>query len=96
MITQFPKLMIGASKLQKTAMVCFIVGKFMMPATAFSMFFIGKTAGIVSLGIYASLIVACICICLYDRYYHVPFVEQGDIKKLEARLTKLKSQQEIK
>ena len=91
-VNGFPELMIGASSVQKTAMLCFVAGKFMMPLTVFARFFIGEQAGYACLGIYTGLIVACIVICMYDRYYHVPFVEENEIKLLEKKLIKLKRQ----
>jgi len=92
MIYKASDLMIGASNLQKTAMVCFLLGKLMMPTTVFARFAYGPQAGYICLGIYASLIVACFLICLYDRYYYVPFVEENQIAILEKKLAKLKSQ----
>ena len=82
--------MIGTSKLQKIAMVCFLLGKFMMPATVCARLLIGEQAGYTCLGVYASLIVSCILICLYDRYYYVPYVEENQIEILEKRLAELK------
>ena len=83
-------LMIGTSKLQKIAMVCFLLGKFMMPVTVCARMIVGRQAGNTCLGIYAGLIVACILICLYDRFYYVPYVEEDRIKKLEEELTRLR------
>ena len=92
MIYKASDLMTGANKLQKTAMVCFLLGKLMMPTTVFARFTYGPQAGHTCLGIYASLIVACIVICLYDRFYYVPYVEEDQIAILEKKLAKLKSQ----
>ena len=85
-------LMIGTSRLQKIAMACFILGKLMMPATVCARLLIGEKAGFTCLGIYSGLIVACILICLYDRFYYVPYVEEDKFKKLtrsqkEKRIT---------
>ena len=85
-------LMIGTSQLQKIAMACFFLGKFMMPTTVVARFMIGEQAGYTCLGIYASLIVSCILICLYDRFYYVPYVEENQIVILENRLEQLKKQ----
>ena len=85
-------LMIGTSRLQKIAMVCFLFGKFMMPTTVCVRMLVGEKAGYTSLGIYAGLIVATTLICLYDRYYYVPYVEEDQIAILEEKLAKLKSQ----
>ena len=85
-------LMTGTSRLQKIAMGCFLLGKFMMPTTVVARFVFGEQAGYTCLGIYASLIVWCILICLYDRFYYVPYVEENQIAILEERLIKLKSQ----
>lgn len=82
--------MIGTSKLQKIAMACFLLGKFMMPTTVCARMLVGEKAGNTCLGIYASLIVATMLICLYDRYYHVPYVEEDQIAILEEKLAKLK------
>ena len=92
MTYKFSDLMIGTSKLQKIAMVCFLLGKLMMPTTVVARFMMGEQAGYTCLGIYASLIVSCILICLYDRFYHVPYVEENQIAILEEKLIKLKSQ----
>ena len=92
MIYRVSDLMIGTSKLQKIAMVCFLLGKFMMPTTVVARFMIGEQAGYTCLGIYASLIVSCILICLYDRFYYVPYVEENQIVILENRLEQLKKQ----
>jgi hypothetical protein len=91
MIYKASDLMAGASKLQKTAMVCFLLGKLMMPTTVFARFVYGPQVGYICLGIYTSLIVACIVICMYDRYYYVPYVEENQIEILEKRLAKLRS-----
>ena len=87
--------MIGTSKLQKIAMVCFLLGKFMMPTTVVARFVFGPQAGYTCLGIYTGLIVWCILICLYDRFYYVPYVEEDQIAILEEKLTKLKSQRHL-
>ena len=87
-------LMTGASNLQKTAMVCFLLGKLMMPVTVFARFAYGPQAGYICLGIYASLIVACLLICLYDRYYYVPYVEENQIEILEKKLAELRRKNE--
>ena len=64
----------------------------MMPTTVVARFMIGEQAGYTCLGIYASLIVSCILICLYDRFYYVPYVEENQIEILENRLEQLKKQ----
>ena len=92
---KFSDLMIGTSKLQKIAMVCFLLGKFMMPTTVVARFIFGEQIGYTCLGIYASLIVSCILICLYDRFYYVPYVEENQIAILEKKLAKLKSQRHL-
>ena len=84
-------LMIGTSKLQKMAMVSFLLGKFMMPTTVCARMLVSEQAGNTCLGIYAGLIVACILICLYDRFYYVPYVEENQIEILEKKLAKLRS-----
>jgi len=84
-------LMTGTSRLQKIAMGCFLLGKFMMPVTVCARMIVGRQAGNACLGIYAGLIVACILICLYDRFYYVPYVEENQIEILEKRLAKLRS-----
>ncbi len=84
------ELMESANSLQKAAVLCFIAGKFMMPFTVFARFTFGETAGNACLGGYAALIAACAIICLYERYYYVPFVEGKQIEILEKRLAKLK------
>ena len=83
-------LMIGTSRLQKIAMVCFLLGKFMMPVTVCARMIVGRQAGNTCLGIYAGLIVACILICLYDRFYYVPYVEENQIEILEKKLAELR------
>ena len=81
-----------ANGLQKAAAACFIAGKFMMPATVFARFSFGEMAGNACLGIYTSFIVACAVICLYERYYYVPYVEGKQIEILEKKLARLKRQ----
>ena len=85
----------GASKLQRAGAACFIAGKFMMPFTVFARFTFGETAGNTCLGIYAGLIAACVVIFVYERYYYVPFVEEGQIAALEKKLAKLKKQNNL-
>ena len=75
-------LMIGTSRLQKKAMACFLLGKLMMPVTVCARMLFGEKVGFMCLGIYSGLIVACILICLYDRFYYVPYVEENKFKKL--------------